>query len=67
MSLNENNFQAIVTSRETDIQRLKSDLSLKKNELLNHDLDQWKFKSAAIIFFLGTLVFAILFIRSKTS
>lgn len=66
-SLKESDFQALVSSQENDIQKLKSELSLKNNEILIHDLDQWKFKSAALIFFLGTLLFAFLFIRSKTA
>tara|TARA_R110002020_G_scaffold184823_4_gene382087 strand:+ start:1200 stop:1619 length:420 start_codon:yes stop_codon:yes gene_type:complete len=59
------NFQAIAVSQEKDIQRLKSQLSRKNHEINSQELNQWKFQSATLIFFVGMLLFAFLYIRSK--
>ena len=59
------NFQAIAVSQEKDIQRLKSQLAHKNHEIYTQELDQWKSKTAILIFFVGMLVFALLYIRSK--
>lgn len=59
------NFQAIAVSQEKNIQKLKSQLAHKNHEIYSQELNQWKFQSATLIFFVGMLLFAFLYIRSK--
>ena len=59
------NFQAIAVSQENDIQKLKSQLAHKNHEIYSQELDQWKFQSAALLFFAGMMLFAFLYIRGK--
>ncbi|PZX54742.1 hypothetical protein LV84_02896 [Algoriphagus ratkowskyi] len=59
------NFQAIAASQEKDIQKLKSQLAHKNHEINSQELTQWKSQSATLIFFVGMLIFAFLYIRNK--
>ena len=59
------NFQAIAVSQENDIQKLKSQLAHKNHEIYTQELDQWKFQSAALLFFVGMMLFAFLYIKGK--
>ena len=61
------NFQAITVSQEKDIQKLKSQLAHKNHEIYTQELNQWKFQSATLIFFVGMMFFAFLYIRGKLS
>ena len=58
-------FQAITVSQEKDIQKLRSELAHKNHEIYSQELEQWKFQSSTLIFFVGMLLFAFLYIRSK--
>ncbi|SFU04448.1 hypothetical protein SAMN04489724_3578 [Algoriphagus locisalis] len=59
------NFQAIAVSQEKHIQKLKSQLAHKNHEIYSQELEQWKFQTSTLIFFVGMLLFAFLYIRSK--
>ncbi|PZX53282.1 hypothetical protein [Algoriphagus chordae] len=65
LTVRSENFQAIAVSQEKDIQRLKSQLAHKNHEINSQQLDTWKAKSATLIFFVGMLLFAFLYIRTK--
>lgn len=65
LTVENNNFQAVAASLEKDIQKLKSQLAHKNHEINSQELSQWKAQSATLIFFIGMLFFAFLYIKSK--
>lgn len=65
VTLNSENAETITLAHQRDIQKLKSQLAYKNHELFNHEMDQWKHQASTLIFFVGMLIFAFLYIKNK--
>jgi hypothetical protein len=59
------NYQALAVSLEQEVQKLKSQLAHKNNEINSQEMSQWKSQTSTLIFFVGMLIFAFLYIRNK--
>lgn len=57
--------ELLAIAQQRDIQKLKSQLAYKNHELFNHEMNRWKFQASTLIFFVGMLIFAFLFIKDK--
>ena len=60
-------YKAITLSQEQDIQKLKSALAQKTEQIKSQEFTSWKYESAILIFSLGMAVFAFLYIRTKVN
>ena len=61
------NFQEIALSQQQEIQKLQGALAQKNNEINSQELNQLTFQSASLLFFLGMLLFAFLYIKTQVS
>jgi len=66
-SVQEMNYQEIAFSQQQEIQKLQNALAQKNNEINSQDLNQLTFQSATLLFFIGMLLFAFLYIRTQVS
>ena len=60
-------YKAITLSQEQDIQKLKSALAQKTEQIKSQEFTSWKYESAILIFSVGMAVFAFLYIRTKVN
>jgi hypothetical protein len=61
------NYKAITLSQEKDIQKLKNALAQKTQEIKTLQFASWQDESAILIFSVGMLIFAFLYIRTKVN
>lgn len=60
-------YKAITLSQEREIQLLKNALKEKDQQIKSQEFTTWKYESTILIFSVGMLIFAFLYIRSKVN